>query len=62
MSLIIDKIPEEMWIKTWKVSFEIFADKFVDYMQDLDDIENVKNEMKNKSESFDYNLIRQKYV
>lgn len=34
----------------------------INYMEDLEDINNVKKEIKNNPESFDYNLIRQNYV
>ena len=62
MSVVIEKIPSAMWIDNSNVSFKVFAEKFVDYMQDIEDIENVEREIKNNSESFDYNLIRNNYV
>jgi len=34
----------------------------INYMEVLEDINNVKKEIENNPESFDYNLIRQNYV
>ena len=63
MTIVIDKIPEWLWIKEKIVDFNIFAEKFIDYMEDLEDREKVKNEMNNlNDESFDYSLIRREYV
>jgi len=45
-----------------KISFKVFSEKFIDYMEDLEDIKKVKNEIKDNSESFDYSVIRWNYV
>lgn len=62
MNVIIEKIPKELGINNKKISFNIFAEKFIDYMEDLEDIKKVKDEIKNNSESFDYSVIRWSYV
>ena len=63
MNLVINKIPEWLWIKEKSVNFDIFAEKFINYMEDLEDKEKVKNEMNNlNDDSFDYSLIRGNYV
>ena len=62
MNVIIEKIPKEMHIDKKNMTFNVFAEKFINYMEDLEDKEKVENEMKNNSEWFDYNLIRWNYV
>ena len=63
MSITINKIPKEMWIKQENISFNFFAEKFINYMEDLEDIEKVQNEMNdNSDEGFDYSVIRWNYV
>ena len=51
-----------MHIDKKNMTFNVFAEKFINYMEDLEDKEKVENEMKNNSEWFDYNLIRWNYV
>ncbi len=62
MNVIVEDIPKEFWFSEGKVSFKEFSQKFLDYMNDLEDIDKVKKEMKDNSESFDYSVIRWNYV
>ena len=63
MNVVINKIPKELWIENESVTFNVFAEKFINYMEDLEDREKVNNAMNNKNdESFDYSLIRGNYV
>ena len=62
MNVVITKIPKELWIEKEKVNFNIFAEKFIEYMQDLEDREKVKEEMKKNEKGFDYSMIRWNYV
>ena len=62
MNVVINKIPKEMWINDSNIDFAVFAEKFMDYMENFEDREKVKTEIKKNEESFDYNLIRWNYV
>jgi hypothetical protein len=41
MNVVINKIPKELWIESEKINFNIFAEKFINYMEDLEDREKV---------------------
>lgn len=60
--LTLDKVPKQLSFWTDKIDFDLFLDKFLDYIRDKEDLEKVKNEIKNTNESFDYKLIRWNYV
>ena len=61
-TITVDKIPSKLNFSSNKVDFDIFLEKLVEYLDDLQDIKDVKNEMKNDTESFDYSSIRWNYV
>jgi len=46
-TLILNKIPDKLSFKTKSIDFEVFIDKLVEYMQDLEDTEVVKKEIQN---------------
>lgn len=62
MSIVVDSVPKEMWITGDSISFDMFAKKLAEYMEDLEDREVVKEEINKKSKSFDYDVIRWDYV
>jgi hypothetical protein len=61
-TITINKIPDKINFKSNIIDFDVFIETISEYMNDLEDIEFVKNEMKNNNETFDYNFIRKNYV
>jgi len=61
-TLTLNKTPEKLTFGKTNVDFDVFLASLIDYIQDLEDVKSVKDEMKNKPESFDYTVIRKNYV
>jgi len=62
MTLQISNAPSEFRFKENVIDFNIFAEKFIEYMEDLEDIKMVKNEIKKDEIWFSYDSIRENYV
>jgi len=52
MLLQIEQVPTAFNFKSNKVNFSIFAEKFIEYMEDLTDREAVKDEMRKWNQNF----------
>ena len=61
-TLVLNKTPEKLTFGKTSVDFDVFLESLIDYMQDLEDVQSVKNEIKKHPESFDYAVIRKNYV
>ena len=61
-TITLNKAPEKLSLWKTNIDFDIFLVELTEYMQDLEDIKLVKDEMKKNPESFDYDIIRKNYA
>lgn len=61
-TITINKVPDKLSFNWNVVDFDLFLERFIEYMQNLEDVENVKSEIRKDWESFDYNYIRGNYL
>lgn len=61
-TITLNKAPDKLSFGKNNIDFDVFLISLADYMQDLEDIKSVKDEMKKNPENFDYDVIRKNYA